>query len=267
MTRPAGIAYRLRWLILIAGLVCVAAGVWWLIWPESLGGVWGISEEPVPTTIFLGVILLAQGFFLAPARNWTLHLSLKRRSMKGAIVTGAAAAALLSAGFVAALLEIPDWWHGLGSLDWGEYWPWYVLAGLWAFWAVVIYRYCHNRRDSDRYSLLSAITTRLVAATILEMLTAAPVQAFVKDRHNCECGRGSFMGLICGIPVMFWVFGPGIILLFMRPRYLRRKAMPICFDCGYDLRGSIPAGSTSCPECGAAIPAADDSEGLPNLEA
>ncbi len=30
MTRAGRIAYRIRWLILIAGLLCTAAGLWWL---------------------------------------------------------------------------------------------------------------------------------------------------------------------------------------------------------------------------------------------
>lgn len=36
-------------------------------------------------------------------------------------------------------------------------------------------------------------------------------------------------------------------------RLLKMQAT-CCDQCGYDLRGSIPAGATACPECGEAIP-------------
>lgn len=34
-----------------------------------------------------------------------------------------------------------------------------------------------------------------------------------------------------------------------------RPEVPVCFKCGYDLRGTVPAGGTVCPECGTAIAA------------
>jgi predicted amidophosphoribosyltransferase len=44
--------------------------------------------------------------------------------------------------------------------------------------------------------------------------------------------------------VLFWAFGPGILLLFLRPTHPRRGHCP---RCGYLLRG-LP--EPRCPECG-----------------
>jgi predicted RNA-binding Zn-ribbon protein involved in translation (DUF1610 family) len=47
------------------------------------------------------------------------------------------------------------------------------------------------------------------------------------------------------------------ILWLWRSRSCRKLTAEtsMCPSCGYDLRGSIPAGATYCPECGTAIPA------------
>jgi ribosomal protein S27AE len=54
--------------------------------------------------------------------------------------------------------------------------------------------------------------------------------------------------------VLIWCFGPGVVLLFHRERYRRMKFHEqLCLSCGYDLRGTVAAGRTSCPECGKPI--------------
>lgn len=56
--------------------------------------------------------------------------------------------------------------------------------------------------------------------------------------------------------VLLWIFGSGIILLFLRERIRREKLLGgnlyACPKCGYDLRGMTPR--DDCPECGAVIP-------------
>jgi predicted amidophosphoribosyltransferase len=55
-------------------------------------------------------------------------------------------------------------------------------------------------------------------------------------------------GIIAGVAVMIFSFGPMIVLLFLRPRLREEKSKigQTCETCGYDLRAS----TDRCPECG-----------------
>ena len=89
MTGYQDIAYRLRWLILIAGLLCLTAGLWWVVLApplehgagmigtlahaalQSLTSLVGIDdvEEPWIGVPYLGVFLVPQWFFLQPRQG------------------------------------------------------------------------------------------------------------------------------------------------------------------------------------------------------
>ena len=55
------------------------------------------------------------------------------------------------------------------------------------------------------------------------------------------------------------VFALGVVRLLVVARQLRqastRSAQHQCMQCGYDLRGTLAASGTQCPECGTAISA------------
>jgi len=73
-------------------------------------------------------------------------------------------------------------------------------------------------------------------------------------QRECYCCRGTYTTLILAGTVLLWAFGPGIVLLYMREKYRQQRLLPTCFQCGYDLRGTVSAGRTECPECGQTIP-------------
>jgi hypothetical protein len=63
--------------------------------------------------------------------------------------------------------------------------------------------------------------------------------------------------MIAATYVVVFAMGLLLALLFLRPRYrreLHERATSTCPACGYDLRGSLAAGSRTCPECGAQVP-------------
>ena len=92
-----------------------------------------------------------------------------------------------------------------------------------------------------------------VKGSFLEMFVGIGVFAWNPQKEDCYCARGSYTALIFGGTVLLWCFGPGIILLFLREKYRRERLFPTCDHCGYDLRGTLAAGRTECPECGAKI--------------
>jgi len=96
--------------------------------------------------------------------------------------------------------------------------------------------------------LICSSGTMVVAIACLEYATSRPGPAWRAGQGPAIAVNIGFTASILGVGLIAW-------LKCFSSRYERQKA-PACAKCGYDLRGSIPAGSTTCPECGAAIPEA-----------
>lgn len=265
MTRSGAKAYRWRWLLLIVGLLITAAGVAFALVPHLLRTaglmgtplyfpIWADFEMPsyyASTALVLGEGLILQCLFLRPRRGIALRLTETGRPLKGAAIAAGLMGSLLTVGLVATLLEIPNWWESMGSFS--LIGSWVAIAVLWIVWGVIFAVFW---KAGDEYTRLTRIIRGLLAGSVLELLVAAPVQAMVvSQKRECYCARGSYTGLVLGGTVILWLFGPGIVLLFLREkhrreRFLKVEAPETCDRCGYDLRGSTAAGRTACPECG-----------------
>ena len=140
---------------------------------------------------------------------------------------------LLSIGLIATIMEIPEWWTATTLADpiaadnHEDYTQdfrvvWVVMGALWAGWAVVFWRYA---RSLDRWTATTKVLRALMAGTMLEMMIAAPVHAWVMhDRgDDCYCRRGSYTGVVFGITAIVWVFGPGVLMLLARERKRREN--------------------------------------------
>ena len=201
--------------------------------------------------LFTGILLLLQWFLLRPKSNWHIRLSQTGRPFKSAVIAASFFAAILTFGAVATILELPDLWGNTLTQYFNFYTLQIPLAITWLFWTIIFYSYW---RKGDRYTQLTRMIRGLIAGSILELLVAAPVQAMTYHRNDCYCDRGSYAGLIFAGTVLTWVFGPGVILLFMREKYRHEKlAGMYCLNCNYDLRGTIAASGITCPECGKSI--------------
>ena len=100
------------------------------------------------------------------------------------------------------------------------------------------------------YSILGV---HMIVGSVLEVFIAVPVHVWAARQRECYCCRGTYTTLVLAGTVLLWAFGPGIILLYWREKYRRQRMLPTCIECGYDLRGTISAGRSECPECGAGI--------------
>ncbi len=292
MTKAKATAYRLRWLILIAGIIYTLLGLAWLILPffndtsfvnALFGGSEGagaaglmytpltpgrllVTEEwgyGVNVALVLGLLLLAQWAFLRPGGGWTVRVTAVGRPLKSAVIAAALMAMLLTIGAIALLLELPNWWAPImGGIDddaiaggWGITGVWAAMLIAWGVWAWIFFIYW---RQGDRYTQMGKMIRGLVAGSLLEIFVAVPVHVWAVRQRECYCCRGTYVTLVFAGAVLLFAFGPGIVLLYAREKHRRAKLLWgqtfECPKCRYDLRGSIPAGSTTCPECGAAIP-------------
>jgi len=233
--------------------------------------------------VYLGLFLCTQWIFLRPRRQWTMRQTFRGRPMKRSIFSAALISSLLSVGLAATLLEVPDWWRYVVSSDWApgqglgavssapsddstsptstptqrnfddvdfRVWPGLLaIAIAWGFWAFMFWRYW---KAGDRYTQLTRMLRGLLVGSILEVFIATTVHAFTYRRDDCYCCRGSYTGLVFGGTALLWVFGPGLVLLYKRERHRQRLLLPVCIECGYDLRG---ISVDKCPECGKPIPA------------
>jgi len=270
MTRASRIARRWRRVLLMAGVLFELAAVVWIFWPylatvfgvdQGLAGVGVLGTPlcvppspdehayPVNAVVVVGLLLLAQWVFPLPSRLLPIRLTARGRPLRSAVIVAAEMGMLLTLGAFSLVLELLNLWKPIispGGHDPG--WSsmagiWAGMIGVWAVWAALLFRYW---RDGDRYTQLSRIVRALVAGSVVEAIVAAPVQAFASRQDDCYCERGSYTTLVCSGAILFWAFGPGIVLLFLRERYRRARLFPHCQKCGYDLRGPLIV----CPECG-----------------
>ena len=192
--------------------------------------------------VVLFLMILTQAGFLAGAPHLTWPRPHKRRPMIVSKVVAALAAALLTYGLCASLVSLAD----LSRNRHTNFEAWILLVVvlcLWAAWCVPFLlvwagEWLPMFRRTYKY---------IFAGTALELLITLPIDIQVRKRTSCYCEEGSFLGLVIGITVAVWSFGPGLILLYLNRKFQRRIALGRCQKCGYDLRG---LSENRCPECG-----------------
>ena len=228
--------HHLRFVLLAAYAVLLAAAVWFWCWA---GG------EVLGLAICLIVLFAFQAAFLVgmPQLRWPRPT--RRRAMWISIVTAGALAGLLSFGLLATALNAFNVWDNVtkaieGHIFWG-------LLIAWIVWTIVFGVMCAGewlRGFQRMYKIL-------IAGTWLELLVTIPVDVQVRKRTSCYCGEGTFFALIIGTTVAIWSFGPGIVLLFLTRRLQRDGYFSLCRKCGNDLSAIQ---SDRCPACNAKIP-------------
>lgn len=193
--------------------------------------------------IMAGIMLVAQALFVFGAGTIDLCRPVRRRRLALPIIVAATMFALLCMGLFIAFAELLKLDTTLGE-DLFLFIFWSLIPLSWIGWGVLLWVYA---RDWQRMRVLSRISAALFAGSLLELLATVPSHLVVIRRPGCLVGIGTMLGIIAGLNVMFFSFGPMIAVLLLRPRYRREKAMgQFCQVCGYDLRAS----PVRCPECG-----------------
>lgn len=285
MTRAGRTAQKLRWLLLGLGIAFELLAIGFVMAPLFKLSVFAYEPAGLLGTPFIivdvdetgylvhaiaviGLLVLAQWYFLRPSRLLPIRLTARGRPLKASVIVASAMAMLLTLGAVTLVLELFGVWAPIMfSRDPRRTQPmaaqlltvFLAIIVIWGLWMFLFHRYW---RDGDRYTQLGRMVRALVAGSVLEAIVAAPAQAYASRQSDCHCERGSYTTLVCSGAVLFWAFGPGIVLLFLRENYRRARLFPRCHGCGYDLRGSVDR----CPECGRQVLAGERPGAIPDEE-
>ena len=207
----------------------------------------GDPESFLAAIIAIAVLLAAQALFIFGSGTISLCRPIRRRRLLLPVFIAACMFGLLMLGFTMAMWELLY----LDKQVHSEVVGYIVLTFLgvcWIGWGVLFFS---RLRDKPRYAVLRKLTTWVFAGSLAELLATVPSHVIVSRRPGCLVGLSTAIGIIAGIGVMFFSFGPAIAILFLRPRWRAENeaGIPYCPACGYDLRAS----RERCPECGLPI--------------
>jgi hypothetical protein len=236
MTRNKRMGKRIWWGLLVLWVLCFGAGIFYLFgifWdfgvglagsPSFLasyllliGNVEMLSPFPetlcvAGTTIYIGLFIFTQWLFLSSKKHWKIKTQSTGRPMKKAVVGVAFATMLLSVGFVFSLIDLtPQNKYKQGSIIG------HIILSLpiilWIIWSIIFSIYFYQK---DYLKWSGKIIKGLIGGSILELFVSIPI--FVTREDDCYCARGSYAGLVFGVTVLLWAFGPGIFLLYWREK-------------------------------------------------
>lgn len=246
-------ASHVRGGLIAVAVLCWVLGAVAIVYPvplqrmgwESAYGLWGtpvmpinsVNERPLwyareelefdrsyvgGSLVFLGVVLWAQWALLSPAGSWRPKVSEHGRpALRGAIAAGLMAM-LVSVGILATVMEFAGGWSRFTARDVirGTGYPeaiqdfrvlWVGMGLLWLVWGTAFWGYF---RTVDHRSAVARVFRWLVAGSVLNVMLAGPVHA--TRTGDCYCAKGSYTGLVFGLTVAVWLFGPAVFLLYWR---------------------------------------------------
>ena len=211
--------------------------------PGSISAALALYGVPVGVAIAT-VVFIAP---MAPARRLSEH----GRSLRSSVIAAAFIGGGLTLGLAFVLLDLPQRATRKGVEFFSTEWEFLVavvvvLAVSWALWTLLLWRYAHRTDGSTASRLLKII----LGGSIIELSIAIPAYAYMRSKESCWCGLGTFWALACGLAGLFFVTGPGALLLWYHRthRWVGRFDRH-CAKCGYP---RAPGGGSVCPECGGA---------------
>jgi|GEM_PF-2954851 len=188
----------LRWILLVL-YVGLIGGLFALGMGEGGGS---------DVSILLAVTVAAQAVFILGAGRKELCRPIRRPRIFFPVAAASFMLAALVLGLSMALSE-------LFQSDQGEpAWTfWTIMVAVWLFWGVLLYVYA---RKLQRYEAIFRLAQWVFAGSLAELLAAVPSHLIVTRRGGCFAGIATGLGILAGLCVMIWSFGPGIFLLFLQ---------------------------------------------------
>jgi hypothetical protein len=161
--------------------------------------------------IALGLMIMSQAIFIFGTGTIELCKPIKRRRLLLPTIAASLMIAILAGALSMSLAEffIVDTHNRAENISCGGF-----LVS-WLGWGILFYVYT---RKKERFQVMRRLATAVFSGSLIELLAAVPLHLVVSRRPGCFVGLSTMMGIIAGIYVMFWAFGPGIALLFIKKR-------------------------------------------------
>jgi len=193
----------LRWVFLVL-YIAIIVGLFGTILHDSLsdgGPLW-------PTILLLSVAVVSQVLFIFGTGTINLCKPIRRRRLLIPVMVASLVMTVLVAGMLMAFIELAE-----GDVN--EYLFWGFIGLNWIVWSIIFFI---RQRRTERYKVIRNLIATLFAGSLIELMVSIPSHIIVSRRPGCFVGIGTTIGIACGIGVMLWAFGPGIILLFLKER-------------------------------------------------
>lgn len=159
--------------------------------------------------LWLLVMVLGQAALLVVPVRVASRRPVTRRSLLWPILAAALMMGGLAVGALYSMFEfiyrdkVPSWiWSS--ALGGG--------AMLWVVWTLVFYRLSRNAEPGD---VVSRQCRLLLKGSILELLIAVPTHIVARARDYCCAGLMTFIGIVLGVSVMLFSFGPSVFFLYV----------------------------------------------------
>lgn len=198
----------LRW-VFIALYIIVVAGL-------LAKGLQKQGNEKLTIVVILAAMIVSQAIFILGAGTIELCRPVRKRRLLIPVVVASVMMAVLAAGLFLALSELCY----LDEDAWIEQGLWVFIALNWIIWGIVFF--IHSR-NVERYKVILRLTRIILAGSLIELLVSIPSHIIVSRRPGCFVGMSTMLGIVAGVYVMLWAFGPGIIVLFLRDKHKHHK--------------------------------------------
>jgi hypothetical protein len=123
-----------------------------------------------------------------------------------------------------------------------------LFVTFFAIWFLAIAR---GRQQRAYYVRLRVLVRLLCAGGLLLTIAGFAVVTVYENSYGGTSMLG-FTGIVVGVSVILWSLGIDCQIIRRYEQYIRPFLLR-CADCGYELFGTLRAGGTTCPECGATI--------------
>jgi len=158
--------------------------------------------------VWLLVMVLGQAALLTVPVRLSGRRPVSRKALLPTILASGFMMAALAAGALCALYEFVFQDKG-SDISWGVVG---MMALTWCLWSLIFVRLGRTQEPAD---LVSRQCRVLLKGSILELLVAVPTHIVARHRDYCCAGLMTFIGLVTGISVMLFSFGPAVFFLFV----------------------------------------------------
>jgi hypothetical protein len=87
----------------------------------------------------------------------------------------------------------------------------FLWPALWMVWAVLFYFHVHNAPQP-----VAKAVGWLLKGSVMELLIAVPAHVIVRQRENCCAPVATSYGIVTGLAIALFAFGPGVLALYKR---------------------------------------------------